>query len=164
MINKKLTLKDARRIRDKYWKKVTDKQSREFHLLHSESISTTIILLAKDRHVDINILKIAALVHDIGYSVRKETHPLHSVEILEKEGYILSDKLKDCILNHSTGSSPKTVEGKLFQTADKADIFNPVIISVIAKYNKKNIKDGDLKFLESVSAKAIGLLKEYNLG
>jgi len=162
-MNKKLTLKEAYKLNNKYFKKVKDKASREFHILHSKDLIQTTAILSKGKNVDKNILQIASLIHDIGYSVNAKDHPKHSIAILEKEGYMLNNKLKDCILNHSSVASPLTTEGKIFQMADKINIFNPIIISILVKYNKNKIKSEDLDFLKSMSDKAINYLKKYEV-
>ena len=164
MSTKKLTVKDANKLLEKYGKKIKDASSREFHIAHSRNLAnTTTALVAKKKKVDMQVLKIASLVHDIGYSIDKKDHPKHSVEILEKEGYVIEGKLRDCIMNHSASASPKTTEGKIFQLADKVDIFNPNILSIIFKYNDKKIKKEDIDFLKLMTEKSAILLSKYTL-
>ena len=162
-IKKRLSLKEAEKIFHKYFRRIKDAKSREYHTHHVISMSEMALLLAKGKRVDKTILRVAAFVHDIGYSIEKKDHAAHSLEILHREGYAVSEKLKDCILNHGSSYYPKTEEGKIFQLADKMDIFNPYVVRVILKYSRSKVSAEDLTYLKSMPDYATMLLKKYSV-
>lgn len=91
--------------------------------------------LAEGEKVDLEIIKIAALLHDVGG--KKETNDPtgktdHAVEgakiarpILEKLGFSADrvNHICDCIISHryKTENQPKTLEAKILFDADKLD-------------------------------------------
>jgi len=112
---KKLTFEDARRLCFEYFNKLEDREQADFLILHSKNASETAVMIAQNRpdmNLNIETLRIAGFVHDIGYFIEEENHAEHSIELLEKE-YELDEKLRDCILNHGTGSVTKIEEGKI---------------------------------------------------
>lgn len=80
--------------------------------------------------VNINLLRVACYVHDIGRVVSDETHPIESMKIatpfLLKIGLSKSevDIIGDSVLNHGIEKilSSKTVEAKILFDADKLQI------------------------------------------
>lgn len=98
------------------------------------------IRLAEDKKIDLEVIKLSALLHDIGG--KKETDDPtgktdHAVEgakmakpILEKLGFT-KDKIKhicDCIVSHryKTDNEPKTLEAKILFDADKLDAMGAI--------------------------------------
>ena len=65
-MKEKITLEKARELYNTYLNKVNDKKLREFLFIHSLKVSEMAILLGKINRLDINILEIAGLLHDIG--------------------------------------------------------------------------------------------------
>jgi len=158
-MKKKLTIKNALQIAKKNFRKIKNKESREYHLLHSFLVRETIKILSKYFKVDRKPLEIAAIVHDIGYVTDPKNHAEESLKILQKE-FEIDDIVKDCILNHGSDKKPKTFEGKLFQLADKLCIFHPELIKYLITY-RKNLKKEDYKFLNSILAKGFYLLTSF---
>jgi len=82
------------------------------------------------------------------------------LDLLEKNGFEIDDKLKDCILNHGVKSTPKTKEGKIFQMADKLSLFDKEILSFFIR-NISNKEDFDyFKHLASNATKFLEYLDE----
>ena len=105
-----LNVKEAEKICKENLSKIKDGN---LHVIHSKLVGDTALILSKGKQLNENLLKIAAWVHDIGYSIDSENHAEHSVEILEKRGYEVNKILRDCVLNHGASKNPKTNEGKI---------------------------------------------------
>lgn len=141
-MKKQLTLSAAEELCSFYLNKVNDSKLKSFLLVHSSNVSKTAGMLGKLQSLDINLLRIAGFVHDLGYSIEEENHAQHSLELLEQSGYDLTETLKDCILNHGAGFKPLTEEGKVFQIADKLSIVDFNILSVFldnGSFSKEDI-------------------------
>jgi len=151
-----LTEKQAKVIASKVFKKISNPEEREYRIMHAKAVKETALILAEGRKFDENVLSIAAWLHDIGYSISKENHAKHSLDLLKK--YELDEKLKDCILNHGTDANPKTQEGTIFQLADKACILNQDILKLLIK---QGIKKQDISFVRNMSEKACVLLDSF---
>lgn len=102
---------------------------------HVMRVYNMTLRLAKNEKVDLDVIKLAALLHDIGG--KKETDDPtgktdHAVESAKMAKLILEklefsdDKIKhicDCIISHryKTENQPKTLEAKILFDADKLD-------------------------------------------
>jgi len=162
-MKKQLTPKIAETLAIQKFQQIESEEDREFRIAHAKTVGETAIILAEGKNLDNNILLIAGWIHDIGSIISQDNHAVHSLDMLIKEDYEISAKLKDCILNHGTGKSPQTEEGKIIQLADKVSIFNPEIIKILKKYSlKKNkeLKEKDLDFIRKMVNQALNLLKE----
>jgi len=113
--------------------------------------------IGKLLHADLEILGIAALLHDIGRA--EEEHQNHKVchakiGSIIAEGILLSHgvdskkikAIKYCILSHrySSGEKPKTKEAQILYDADKLDNIGAIGIGRAFKYYNiklKKIKD-----------------------
>jgi len=160
---KKLTVKKAKKISREILSDIKEIEEREFHKIHTEAVVKAALILSKGKKIDKKLLETAAWVHDIGYSVSDENHAEKSIEILEKKGFELSEKLKDCVLNHGGGGKPKSKEAKILQIADKASTLDSEILKILVKYQKDGkFKEDDLKFIRKMSEKANDMLEKYN--
>lgn len=116
-------------------------------LNHIERVYKLALLLAdKIKDIDLNVLKIAALLHDVGRNEEdnditgKKDHAVIGANIAEKilkqfkysEDFIF--KIKHCILSHRYRSDfkPKTKEAKILFDADKLDLLG--CIGIIRSY------------------------------
>lgn len=101
---------------------------------HVERVYNLAVKIAKKEGVDINVVKLAVYLHDIGrkeemLSGGKVDHAARGAEIAEKilQEYNLDDKIKanilHCILSHRyrNNHNPETLEAKVLFDADKLD-------------------------------------------
>lgn len=88
-------------------------------LAHSIEVANIAALLAAEVGADVNIVKKAGLLHDIGKAVSHEIQGAHhhlSAEIARKYG--VSEDVIHAILAHHDDVEPKTVEAILVKAAD----------------------------------------------
>ena len=159
VMKERLTLEKAEKIAKESFGKIKNKENREYHLLHSALVKETVNTLSRYFDVDKKVLEIAALVHDIGYVIDPENHAEESLKILERK-FKVEKVLKDCILNHGFNKKPITLEGKIFQLADKLYVLNPKLVSYLLKY-KNTLKKEDFKFLRRIFDKALILFQKF---
>jgi len=108
---------------------------------HTERVYKLCLNLGKKLNVDLNILKIAALLHDIGRiqekrDIKKRNHAEISAELaknfLYPNRYNLTqneiDKITHCIQAHSYSNElvPETLEAKILSDADKLDALGAI--------------------------------------
>ena len=98
--------------------------------------------------LDKEIMQICGWLHDTGKTIKDAGHAKRSAIIAEKflKGKIAEEKLEiilDCISNHGSSGKPKTIEGKVFQRADKLAIFYPEVRKFLrkAKVQKEKVKE-----------------------
>jgi len=159
---KTLTPKEAKKIAQDIFSKTESVDSREFLLIHSEKVGKVAEMIARKLKIESDIFEIAGWIHDVGYLKNFENHADYSISILKELGYEVDETLKDCILNHGNGKSPKTTEGKIFQVADKLSIFDVDTIENILKNGGFPIKDDDINFLKMMSENALKLVKNFS--
>ena len=129
------------------------------HILRVYNLS---LHLAKGENIDLDVLKAAALLHDIARvkedndSTGRTDHALLSAEMsvqILKEADFPNDKIKhvqDCIISHRyrTGNRPQTLEAKILFDADKLDSVGAIGIARafvwIGRNNAKIYSDVDL--------------------
>ena len=157
---KKLTPEIAEKFAKEIFSKVDNSEDREFYLIHSKAVVNTAIILARNKTVNNDLLRIAGWLHDIGYVISEENHAEHSLEILEKEGFELNLILRDCILNHGSSGKPETEEGRIIKGADKVSILNPEVVDLFVKNSRKLSKE-ELAFLNKMTSKALDFLRDY---
>ena len=110
---------------------------------HVNRVYNTALKLAKGEKVDLEVIKIAILLHDIGgfremgTSTGKFDHAAESAKIawpfLRKLGYP-EEKIRhicDCIVSHRyrTGNKPRTKEAKIIFDADKLETVGAIGIA-----------------------------------
>ncbi|MEK9177618.1 MAG: HD domain-containing protein [Patescibacteria group bacterium] len=156
----KLTQKSAKIIAEKYFKKLHGKEEQDFAIIHSEAVVEVATILAKKYKADVNTVITAGWVHDIGYAIEKPMHAKHSVDLLKKEGFEITQPVEECILNHGTDGKPVSKEAKILQMADKLSIINISILKLLFK--QKNILPEDIEFMIKMATGAIEHLKKIN--
>jgi HD superfamily phosphodiesterase len=161
-MNKTLTLSEARKTAMDVFEKIDSVELREFLLIHSEKVGKVAKIIARKMEINDEMFEIAGWVHDIGYLKNFENHADFTIPILKEMGYELNEVLEDCILNHGNGKSPKTIEGKIFQVADKLSIFDADIIENMLKNEGLPLKDDDINFLKMMSENALKLVKNFS--
>jgi len=155
---KKLTPKNAKSIALKYLKKHREKEGRYFAKVHTEAVVQIGKMLAKRLGATISIVEMCAWVHDIGSVVERNDHAKHSLDLLEKEGFEISELIKDCVLNHGTSGQPKSEEAKILQMADKLSILSIPVLKIL--FNQKNITASDTDFVSKMTTGAVDHLKK----
>lgn len=88
-------------------------------LQHSSEVANIAALLAAEVGADINVVKKAGILHDVGKAVSHEIQGAHhhlSGEIAKKYG--MSEVVVNAILAHHDDIEPKTVEAILVKAAD----------------------------------------------
>lgn len=106
---------------------------------HVERVYNLALMIAKKEKADINVIKLAAYLHDVGrreemHSKGKICHAEKAVELAEKTlaKYNLDKKIKEnilhCILSHRYRNNykPITIEAKILFDADKLDSIGAV--------------------------------------
>jgi len=159
----KLTIDKAREILKRESNKIKNVGDRDFNIMHSEHVVKIAKILASKKNLDNEILELAGLLHDIGKAIGGKNHAQCSVEILEKEGFELDNKLRDCILQHGGDKTPTTDEGKIIRWADKISVLNPEIMDLVIKTNEDKISEEDIKFIKKMTSKAVNFLGEIEL-
>ncbi|OGI16110.1 hypothetical protein A3K63_02470 [Candidatus Micrarchaeota archaeon RBG_16_49_10] len=114
----------------------------KYHILVVEKIADD---LNKEFGGDTKIIKLSALLHDIGKVFNKEPHNIEGAKIaedfLEKEG-IQKEVIKhvsECVKSHNCFDIiPKTIEAKIISTADALSHFNsPLFFAEFLFENKE---------------------------
>ena len=99
-------------------------------------------LMEKGIEVDLEVLELAALLHDIGRNISEERHAIVSAEIarqiLNSLGYSKDkiEKVVKAILAHSYSAriKPETIEGAILSDADKLDALGAIGIARVFMY------------------------------
>jgi uncharacterized protein len=121
------------------------------HVLRVVNVAKT---LAKQENADLDVVVVAAYLHDIGYSVsNKETHNEASVELARpflrrmKLSKDFIDQVLHAILHHRVSLAMKTdvIEAHVLCDADKIDMLGPYGFLRIVRnrlvYNKEDLDD-----------------------
>ncbi|MEI6396801.1 MAG: HD domain-containing protein [Candidatus Taylorbacteria bacterium] len=156
----KLNPESAKKLALKYLGGLKDKEEQEFNIIHTNAVVEIASLLGKRANVNVDDLIIASWVHDIGKSVDVSGHAKYSIDLLIKEGYILSPVIEDCVLNHGTGSVATTREGKIIQAADKLSILSIPILELLFK--QKKILETDIEFITKMTNGSVDHLKRID--
>lgn len=101
---------------------------------HVERVYRLCMEIGKKENADLEVLRLAALLHDIGRVRGDEDHEVHSVEmagrILESHGVDREtrDRVIHCIRTHRYRDSamPETLEAKILYDADKLDAIGAI--------------------------------------
>lgn len=153
---------EAKKIALDILKKVNPPSLADFLAIHSEKVGSLAKIIAQKLEVDSGVLEIAGWIHDIGYSKSVENHAEYAIPVLRKLGYEADEILEDCILNHGNGKNPKTIEGKIFQIADKLSIFDLDTIESMLKHGTFPLKKDDVGILKKMSEKSFELVENFN--
>lgn len=124
---KNLNKKNAKEFAEEKFKQMGELLS-QWNSLHSECMIKAIKDLTKDEKI-INTLIPLAWIHDIGKIRQEDNHAEISIQILEENGFTLTEIEKDCILNHGASKKPESEEAKIFQKSDGLSLFYPKIIT-----------------------------------
>jgi len=128
---------------------------------HAKRVCSIAIHLAREEKADEDIVKAAALLHDVGYSIDEKEHEKKSMEIAEsllgmtdfpKEK---AKKVLECIREHRFSKSGKamSLEAKILQDADRIDAIGAVGIArcfLWSGEHRKVLKDAIRHFDEKL--------------
>lgn len=159
---KTLTSSEAKKIALDIFAKIDPVEHREFLPIHSEKVGKVAKMIAQKLGINNEVFEIAGWVHDLGYLKSFKDHADFTVPILKELGYEVNEVLEDCILNHGVGKTPKTIEGRIFQIADKLSIFDTEIIGSMLKNGNFPLKKDDINFLKMMSKNAFKLLENFS--
>lgn len=140
---------------------------------HTMRVYNLSLKLAKDEDVDFDVLKAAALLHDIARAKEDKGEGDHALlgaemagSILKKSGFPKDkiQKVQECIASHRYRAErePKSIEAKILFDADKLDSLGAVGVARafawvgrnnakiyseenIEEYAKRNLKDGKIR-------------------
>jgi len=128
------------------------------HLIHVKKYAET---LAEEFNVDLELIKLAALLHDIGSIIEgRENHHITGAEIAERKLRELNyseekiSLIKKCILNHrgSVNDGRESVEEKIIADADVLACFDSIDGLFIAAlvYEKRDRIDARKSVLNKI--------------
>ncbi len=157
---KTFTVELAKKIAEDFFKKHPEKIEEDFARTHTQAVAQIAVILAKKLNLNVETVEMSAWVHDIGYIVEKKNHALHSVELLEKEGFEIAPIVRDCILNHGTDGKPESKEAKVLQMADKLSILSIPVLELLLRQEK--ITTDDVAFVEKMTNGAVSYLKKLS--
>lgn len=160
-MTEKLTEESAKKFALRIYGKMKAGVEKRFIVQHTKGIVKTSVNLAKGKKVDLESLKIACWLHDIGRTVDVEGHAEISINLAEEKFGNLNQIMLDCILNHGSSKNPETREGKIMQLADKLSIMNDFKLFKII-FAKEKYKDKSISMVNMVSKDLIEVLKRYN--
>lgn len=158
----KLVVENAEEFFKKEIQNIKNNKLREFLRIHTNSVKESVLILSKNKSLDIETLIVASWVHDIGYVRGEKDHAESSLNILEEANFEVDEKLRDCILNHGNDKKPKTLEGKIFQMADKISIFDNRLLSILIS-DPSHIEKEDLDYLKYLAESAVKQLKTFGI-
>lgn len=148
------------------------KESSGHDYLHAMRVVNNAISIASDYDVDLDVVKTAALIHDLIDHKLESKYKLSLIEIealLEKSDFTENQikMIKDIIENvsFSKGNIPSSLEGKIVQDADRLDALGAIGIARTFAYGGKNnrLLYGDEKREDSLSHFYDKLFKLDNL-
>lgn len=102
-----------------------EKWNDEKHIIHCNAVIEVCLQAIQNTDLNTDIFLIAGWIHDMGKLIDKEEHHIKSLIYLKEffelnPSYLyLNEIVTDCIINHRTHTTPKTIEGELFKIADK---------------------------------------------
>ena len=158
---KVFTPKKAKLVANWYFNRHKNIEEKNFAKVHAAAVVEIAILLAKKSKLDVSSIEMAAWLHDIGSTVERDDHAKFSLDLLEQEGFGVSELIKDCILNHGTNGKPKSEEAKILQMADKLSILSIPVLKLIFK--QQSITLYDIEFVNKMTTGAVAYLKELSI-
>ncbi len=121
------------------------KESSGHDYLHAKRVVKNAISIASDYKVDLEVIKVAALIHDL---IDHKLESKFKLSIAELETLLIENKysinqivmIKDIIENisFSKGNVPSSLEGKIVQDADRLDALGAIGIARTFAYGGKN--------------------------
>jgi uncharacterized protein len=104
---------------------------------HAKRVCSISIRLAREEKADEDVVKAAALLHDVGYSLDEKEHESKSMEVarslLDMTDFPKGKKenVLECIKQHrfSKGEKAMSLEAKILQDADRLDAIGAVGIA-----------------------------------
>jgi putative nucleotidyltransferase with HDIG domain len=141
--NKKNIIEEIREFVEEECKRPTNKYGYETFTYHFLPVVKYSKELAKQKNADLEIVEIAALLHDIGSIIYgRENHHITGAEIAEKKLKDLNypqekiEIIKKCILNHrgSMNNLRESDEEKIIAEADSLSTFDCIEGKFIASY------------------------------
>lgn len=114
---------------------------------HTERVYNYALTLSEKENVNLKIIKIASLLHDIARSKEDnneckdhaEEGARIAEEILKQENISQEEisHIKDCIISHrfSKGIKPRTKEAEIIQDADRLDALGAICVARVFMYN-----------------------------
>ncbi|MGD9964544.1 MAG: HD domain-containing protein [Candidatus Izemoplasmatales bacterium] len=126
-----------------YVKKILSNESTGHDYLHSMRVYKMAIHLAEDKEVDLILISLAALLHDLDdYKIAKEGSKRALNFLNEHVNEKTKDKVMDIINNMSYSSFKKgktvnCLEGKIVQDADRLDALGAIGIARTFAYSGK---------------------------
>lgn len=114
---------------------------------HTERVYRNALIISKDENVDIDVVKVSALMHDIArHKETKDDRICHASEGAKMAKEILKemnfpedklDKVLHCIEVHrfSKGLKAKTREAEILQDADRLDALGAMILVRMIQHN-----------------------------
>lgn len=157
----KIKIEVARKLAIETISKLDDKSRKDFLLIHSEKVGLVANLLAKSVNMQNDVFMVAGWLHDIGNIIDNENHAKHSLTVLKEKGINVDGVLKDCILNHGDKNEAKTLEGRIFQIADKLSIFDIDTIEVFIKFGGLPMNKDYISFLRKLTETALVSLEKF---
>jgi len=164
----------------KFWEKVENfakeclkDQDITHNFTHTERVLRNLKKLCRGRNIDRNLIKLACLLHDTGYSHDLQNHHEASCQIarefLTEINFNENDKEKiiDIIENHhgSWSRRSRCPEGKLLWAADKMDWTSPygLFRALIQNSSMNSFREIIDWYLESVKKLEIDKVDDENL-
>jgi len=153
MINEKI-IEEVRKFVEEESKKPENWWGEEFYTLHLVSMHKYAKQLAERLNADIEVVELAAWLHDIGSIIKgRENHHITGAEIAEEKLGELNypeddiEKVKHCIFAHrgSQGIEAETIEARIIRDADSLSTFDHITGPFLAAfvYEKRGQMDAN---------------------
>ena len=122
---------------------------------HAQMVIDESLKLARDQKADEQMAYVIAAYHDLGLRFDRETHHLHSGEILIQDEtlrkWFTEEQLaimRDAVEDHRASSNhpPRTIYGAIVAEADR-QIYPTLVIHRTMSYSAKLYPDGDFETL-----------------
>ncbi|MEK6826926.1 MAG: HD domain-containing protein [Nanoarchaeota archaeon] len=163
MENKNI-IEEIRKFVEAETKKSTAKYDFEIYKFHFVPMRNYAIALAEKLNADIEIVELAAWLHDIGSIIYgRENHHITGSEIAVKKlkefNYSAEkiEKVKNCIINHrgSVNNPRITLEEKIISDADALSNFDNLagVFAGVLLYEKLNQKEAMISVREKLQRK-----------
>jgi uncharacterized protein len=147
-------IEEVRKFVEEECKKPTSHYGYEPYLFHFVPMHTYAKMLAEKMNADVEVVEIAAWLHDIGSIMYgRENHHMTGADIAEKKLKELNypenriERVKMCIVSHrgSVQMRKESTEAQIIADADAMSIFNNIggIFKAAFSYENKNQEEGN---------------------